>query len=288
MKASKGMRSHTHVLTVPIPHTERYFSPPNHLCTHIELKKALLIVDRGSREPEVRQELEQICLLAKTRAGYDYVDYSFLEVLPPFIAEGIDLCMAVGASFITVMPYFLYPGMKLKDTVKQSAKIGRDKNLKLVITKPLSYHPMMVQLIIDRVNELKKSKGIVQLDKECDVVLIGHGSSDKNAHDAFVYAANAIMPYYRNVEFCFLELDHPNIEEGIGRAVAGNPHILLVVPYFLHKGAHIKRDVIKDLNVALDKYNFKNVFMGQHLGVDTKLVDIVIERARDVEKRLGI
>jgi precorrin-8X/cobalt-precorrin-8 methylmutase len=56
----------------------------------------------------------------------------------------------------------------------------------------------------------------------------------------------------------------------------------------LHKGAHIKRDVIKDLNVALDKYNFKNVFMGQHLGVDTKLVDIVIERARDVEKRLGI
>ena len=66
--------------------------------------------------------------------------------------------------------------MKLKDTVKQSAKIGRDKNLKLVINEPLSYHPMMVQLIIDRVNELKRSKGIVQLDKECDVVLIGHGS----------------------------------------------------------------------------------------------------------------
>ena len=50
-----------------------------------------------------------------------------------------------------------------------------------------------------------------------------------------------IMPYYRNVEFCFLELDRPNIEEGIGRAVAGNPHILLIVPYFLHKGgAHQK------------------------------------------------
>ena len=76
--------------------------------------------------------------------------------------------------------------MKLKDTVKQSAKIGRDKNLKLVINEAASYHPMMVQLIIDRVNELKRSKGIVQLDKECDVVLIGHGSSDKNAHDAFV------------------------------------------------------------------------------------------------------
>lgn len=245
-------------------------------------------MDRGSRELDVREELEQICLLAKLRAGYDHVDYSFLEVLPPFIAEGIGQCIAVGASFITVMPYFLYPGMKLKDTVKQSAKISRDKNLKLVITKPLAYHPMMVQLIIDRIDELKKNTCISYTDKECDIVLIGHGSSDKNAHDAFVYAANAIRPYYRNVEFCFLELDGPNIEEGIGRAVAENPQVILVVPYFLHKGAHIKRDVVKDLNAALDKYNFKNAFVGQHLGVDEKLVDIIIERAREVEKRLGI
>jgi sirohydrochlorin ferrochelatase len=252
------------------------------------LKKALLIVDRGSREPDVRHELEQICFLAKQRADYDHVDYSFLEVLPPFISEGISQCIAAGTNFITVMPYFLYPGMKLKDTVKQSAKLGRDKNLKLVITKPLSYHPMMVELIIDRINELKKSRCISQVDRECDVVLIGHGSSDKNAHDAFVYAANAIAPYYRNVEFCFLELDRPNIEEGIGRAVAANPQVILIMPYFLHKGAHIKRDVIKDLNAAINKYNFENIFIGQHLGVDGKLVDIIIERAREVEKRRGL
>ena len=252
------------------------------------MKKALLIVDRGSREPDVRHELEQICSLAKLRAGYDYVNYSFLEVLPPFIAEGISQCMAVGANFITVMPYFLYPGTKLKDTVKQSATIGRDKDLKLVITKPLSYHPKMVQLIIDRINTLKKNCCISQPDKECDVVLIGHGSSDRNAHDAFVYTANAIRLYYRNVESCFLELDRPNIEEGIGRAVEGNPKVLLIVPYFLHKGAHIKRDVIKELDAAFQKYNFKNAYMAQHLGVDKKLVDIVIERAREVETRVGI
>ncbi len=254
------------------------------------MKKALLIVDRGSREPDVRHELEQICLLAKQRADYYYhhIDYSFLEVLPPFIAEGISQCMAAGASFITVMPYFLYPGMKLKDTVKQSAKIGREKNLKLVITKPLSYHPLMLQLIVDRINELKKSNCISHPDSECDVVLIGHGSSDKNAREAFVYAAKSITPYYRNVEFCFLELDHPNIQEGIGRAVIGNPKVILIMPYFLHKGAHIKRDVINDLNVALDKYNFKKAFVGRHLGVDEKLVDIIIGRANEVEKRLGI
>jgi sirohydrochlorin ferrochelatase len=282
------VRSYTLAPSYQARLNERYFSPPNYLCIYTQLKKALLIVDRGSREADVRHELEQICFLAKQHADYDHVDYSFLEVLPPFIPEGISQCMAAGTNFITVMPYFLYPGMKLKDTVKQSAKMARDKNLKLVITKPLSYHPMMVELIIDRIDELKKSRRISQPDRECDVVLIGHGSSDKNAHDAFVYAANAIRPYYRNVEFCFLELDRPNIEDGIGQVVARDPQAILIVPYFLHKGAHIKRDVIKDLNAALDKYKFKNAFMGHHLGVDEKLVNIIIERAREVEKRFGL
>jgi sirohydrochlorin ferrochelatase len=255
---------------------------------HTTMKKALLIVDRGSREPDVRQELREICLLAKSKAGYDYADYCFLEVLPPFIAEGIGKCVDSGAGFVTVMPYFLYPGMKLKDTVKQSAKVGRDRNLKMAITKPLSYHPMMARLIAERISELKKDKGIDYPDSECDVVLIGHGSSDRNARDAFVHAASAIRPRYRNVHFCFLELDRPNIEEGIGQAVASNPKVILMMPYFLHRGAHIKTDVIKDVNAALEKHDFKNAFMSRHLGVDEKLVDLVIERAREVEKRLGV
>ncbi len=258
----------------------------NHL--HRQLRKALLIVDRGSREPDVRQELQEICSIAKRRAGYNHADYCFLEVLPPFIGEGINKCVASGASFITVMPYFLYPGMKLKDTVKQCARIGKDRKLQMAITKPLSYHPMMAQLIVDRINELKKDRGITHPDKGCDVVLIGHGSSDKNARDAFIHNADAIRPHYRSVHFCFLELDHPNIEEGIGQAIAGNPKVVLMMPYFLHRGAHIKTDVVKDVNAALDKYKFKNAFMARHLGVDEKLVDLVIERAREVEKRFGI
>ncbi len=254
----------------------------------MNLRKALLIVDRGSREPDVRQELIEICSLAKRRAGYDYADYCFLEVLPPFIAEGISRCTSSGVGFITVMPYFLYPGMKLKDTVKQSARIGRDRKLKMVITKPLSYHPMMAQIIIDRLSELKKERQVGLPDKECDIVLIGHGSSDKNARDAFIYTANAIRPYYRNVHFGFLELDRPSIEEGIRQAIANDPKVILVMPYFLHRGAHVKTDVSKEVNAAFGTHNFKNAFMARHLGVDQKLVDLVLERATEMEKRFGV
>ncbi len=253
-----------------------------------ELKKALLIVDRGSREPAVRQELEELCSLVKSMGTHSYVDYCFLEVLPPFIPEGISSCIRNGACFITVLPYFLYPGMKLKDTVKQTARICRDKNLRLVITKPLSYHPMLAQMVLERINHLKKKKSVNYADKDCDVVLIGHGSSDRNARDAFVHTAEGIKPYYHKVHYCFLELDQPNIDQGIGQAVAGNPKVLLIVPYFLHEGTHIKKDVINELDRALKKYNFNSAFLGLHLGVDEKLVNIMAERTRDVERRVHV
>lgn len=252
------------------------------------MKRALLIVDRGSREPEVRQEMQEICALAKGKAGYDFADYCFLEVLPPFIEEGIKKCVDAGAEAITVMPYFLYPGMKLKDTVRQSAQIGRDKKLNLAITRPLSYHPMMPELVSARIAELKKEKGIGLSDGQCDVLLIGHGSSDRNAHDAFVHTAEAVRPRYRNVNYCFLELDSPNIEEGVMQAVAKRPQALLMMPYFLHRGAHIKRDVVNDVAAALEKAHFKDsAYLARHLGVDDKLVNLIIERAKEVENRQG-
>ena len=250
------------------------------------VKKALLIVDRGSREPDVRLELQDICSIAKHKVGYDYTSYCFLEVVQPFIEEGIENCLANGADLITVMPYFLYPGMKLKDTVRQSASIGQKMNLKMIITKPLSYHSILTDVVINRIHQLKTEQKIQYSDLACDILLIGHGSSDKNARNAFIYTVNALKPFYRNVNFCFLELDKPDIEEGIKNVIFQNdPKIILLMPYFLHRGAHIKRDIIININTALEKYRFQNVFMTKHLGVDEKLVDLIVERVKEVEEK---
>ena len=254
----------------------------------MQLKRALLIVDRGSRELEVKDEMKQICTCVREKAGYDYVDYCFLEVVPPFIEEGIRKCIEAGADSITVMPYFLYPGLKLKATVKQVAKIGRNKNLNLMITKPLSYHPMMPELVSERIIELRRERSIKLSDNQCDVLLIGHGSSDRNAHEAFVHTFEAIRAHYRNVHYCFLELDTPDILQGVREAVSNQPQVLLMVPYFLHKGAHVKRDIVNDIATALEKTQFKDAHITKHLGVDEKLVSLIVERAKEVENRQGL
>jgi sirohydrochlorin ferrochelatase len=60
-----------------------------------------------------------------------------------------------------------------------------------------------------------------------------------------------------------------------------------MMPYFLHKGAHIKRDVINDIGIALQKHEFKDAYLSRHLGVDEKLVDLILERTAEVERRAG-
>jgi precorrin-8X/cobalt-precorrin-8 methylmutase len=251
------------------------------------VKRALLVIDRGSREPEVKQELEEMCRIAKKRAEYDMASYCFLEVVPPFIEEGIQRCVDSGADQITVMPYFLYPGMKLKDAVKKTAQLVGQRGPRIAIAKPLSYHSLMAELIRERVNELREERNLAIPDGECDLLLIGHGSSDKNAHDAFIHTANAVGSHYRQVHHCFLELDRPSIDEGIDSAILGKPKVILMMPYFLHKGAHIKRDVIQEIESALRKHNFKDAYLSRHLGVDEKLVDLILERTSEVEKRAG-
>jgi len=250
------------------------------------LKRAMLIIDRGSREPEVKEELGAICELVKKKGWYDFTDYCFLEVLPPFIEEGIKRCISENVDTITVMPYFLYPGMKLKESVKKCARLCHEMGIKVIFTKPLSYHSILQNLLIERIADLKSKMNISSLNGDCDILVIGHGSSDKGARTAFEYTVNGIVPLYKSVNFCFLELDKPNIEEGVRNIVSKGTGLLIVVPYFLHKGAHTKKDVRYDLYSALEKYRLKEAHVTEHLGADVKMVNLILERAREAESNI--
>jgi sirohydrochlorin ferrochelatase len=56
----------------------------------------------------------------------------------------------------------------------------------------------------------------------------------------------------------------------------------------LHKGSHIKHDVVQEIRSALEKSSYEEAFVSGHLGVDEKLIELVLHRAGEVEKRSGI
>ena len=252
------------------------------------MKKALLIIDRGSREPEVKEELKTICTFSKEKGDYVHTTYCFLEVISPSIEDGINQCLEFDPDLIIIVPYFLYPGLKLKDSVKKSAIFARTNDIKIAITKPLSYSNILTTIIHDRIKSLKSKHNINFKNEECDVLLIGHGSSDRRATEAFFYTVNSLYGYYRNVIPCFLELEKPTIEMGIKSLLEKSPRVILAIPYFLHKGIHIKKDVLNELNLVMNKFSYTNIYFGNHIGTDERMVDLVLERANEAINRILI
>ena len=70
---------------------------------------------------------------------------------------------------------------------------------------------------------------------------------------------------------------------GIEKCEKDEPKVLVIVFYFLHEGAHVKNDINNDLLPALEKSSIKKSLITKHLGTDENMIDLIIERAKEVE-----
>jgi len=147
----------------------------------------------------------------------------------------------------------------------------------------MTMHKTLIELVSDRVTSALEKNHKKVSAKNVDVLIIGHGSKDPNAHLSIKYVVDGLSSKYRNISYCFLEIEEPNIEQGIQNCTRNNPEVLVVVFYFLHEGAHVKRDIYEDLDPALEKSKLTNVCITKHIGMDEKMIDLIIERAKEVE-----
>ncbi|MFQ5475753.1 MAG: sirohydrochlorin chelatase [Nitrosopumilus sp.] len=247
------------------------------------MKRGLLLIDRGSREREASEELEAICAAIKAKEDYVFTDFCFLEVEPPYIEDGISKSLKEDIDSLTIVPYFLYPGKKVKLAVTDVMKFQKDTKVKFDVTKPMNMHKTLVDLVENRISTTLKENQITLPKKDVDVMIIGHGSKDPNAQTSLDYIVDNLKDYYRNVSRCWLEIEQPDIFEGIKKCEKDNPEVLVIVFYFLHEGAHVKTDINNDLIPALKNSNLKKTYITKHLGTDEKMIDLIIERAKEVE-----
>ena len=143
------------------------------------MKRGLLLIDRGSKEREASEELETICKEVKKKGGYAFADYCFLEVTLPYIDDGMKKCLESDIDALTIVPYFLYPGKKVKAAVTEAMKYQSSTKVKFLVTKPMSMHMTLVKLVESRIKSALDKGGVSLPDKKIDVLVIGHGSKEE-------------------------------------------------------------------------------------------------------------
>ncbi len=117
------------------------------------MKRAILLVDHGSRRPEANALLDEVAERIRPRVPERVVVAAHLELAKPGIAEGIDICVAKGATKIVVHPYFLGPGRHTTNDIPAQVKCAAENHpdVQIRISEPLGGHDALIDVVLDRV-----------------------------------------------------------------------------------------------------------------------------------------
>ncbi|MBT2504372.1 sirohydrochlorin chelatase [Streptomyces sp. ISL-98] len=81
----------------------------------------VLLVGRGSTDPDANAEVYKAARLFWEGRGYAGVETAFVSLAAPDVPSGLDRCTKLGAKQIVVLPYFLFTGI-LPDRVRQQTQ----------------------------------------------------------------------------------------------------------------------------------------------------------------------
>jgi sirohydrochlorin ferrochelatase len=114
------------------------------------------------------------------------------------------------------------------------------------------------------------------------ILLIGHGSRATEAVKVLADVAASLRRKFRGfvVEPCFFELNQPDIQAAIDRAVGQGAGRILFVPFATYLDGHVGRDLPEHIVMARERHPGLDIRIAPHLGPDPRLVAICSDRIR--------
>ena len=116
------------------------------------------------------------------------------------------------------------------------------------------------------------------------LLLIAHGSRQEEANADLHHVADGLRRRgWPVVEASFLELAEPGIEEGGCRCVAQGAGLVVLVPYFLSAGTHVRRDLSAARACLAARFPAVEFRLAEPLGRHPLLLDVVADRVREAD-----
>jgi sirohydrochlorin cobaltochelatase len=125
----------------------------------------VLLVGRGSSEPESNAELYRVARLLWEGRGYASVEVAFVSGTAPDVPSGLDRCAKLGGGVpgrtgrIVVLPYFLFDGV-LPGRARQQAEGWSEANAKVDVTfaDVIGAAPELADLVMERYAQLPPAR----------------------------------------------------------------------------------------------------------------------------------
>ena len=127
---------------------------------------AVLIVGRGSSDPDANSDLSKIARLFYEGRPYPIVENAYVSMTPPDVANGLDRCLKLGAKRIVVFSYFLFTGV-LEERIRGQSRAFAEANpgVEVHYAGYFGPDPRLADLVVERYTEALR--GDIRMN--CDV-----------------------------------------------------------------------------------------------------------------------
>ena len=116
------------------------------------------------------------------------------------------------------------------------------------------------------------------------LLLIAHGSRLKQANEDLEFVAIELLKRgsYPVVQPCYLELSKPTIQEGGAKCVEKGATRVILLPYFLSAGVHVRQDLHLAREELAKTFPGVAFHLAEPLGRHPLLIEVVLQRAEEV------
>lgn len=113
------------------------------------------------------------------------------------------------------------------------------------------------------------------------LLLIAHGSRQAEANEDLLWLAEQLRSEYPIVEAAFLELAAPTIEEAARRCVEMGAERVILLPYFLSAGVHVRRDLQEHRDRLAKEFAVVELVLAEPIGRHPLLREILLQRVKE-------
>ena len=127
---------------------------------------AVLIVGRGSSDPDANSDLAKISRLLYEGRAYPTVETAYVSMASPSVPEGLERLTKLGAKRVAVFSYFLFTGVLEERIREQSVAFARaNPGVEVRYAGYLGPHGRIADLVLERYGEALR--GDIRMN--CDV-----------------------------------------------------------------------------------------------------------------------
>ncbi len=243
---------------------------------------AIVLVGHGSRLAEANRQFLRVVEKARSR-WHGPVEPAFIELAEPSVPQALEQVASSGIRQVVVAPWLLLAAGHVKSDIPLYIEMARKRypGVRFVEAAPLGIHPVMVEILADRL-EQAQSNGNPRKNREIGVVLLGRGSSDPDANSDVYKLARLLWEGrgFGAVECAFCGVVGPTLEEALRNLARARLRRIVVLPYLFFAGVLVQR-IEATVSSFRQEFPWIEVIAAPTLGDDSRLLDVVFLRVSE-------